>query len=225
MLNSLFAVFLIALGSGLTLCSRPDEVVADRWEADIQRIEKTMREKTPPLDGVLFVGSSSIRLWKLEESFPDISVANHGFGGSQLSDSVKYFERIVSPLRPREIVVYAGDNDIAGGKSPEQVHADFLEFVGKVREQLPECRKVIYIAVKPSTKRWHLAEQMQEANRLISETCAKHDVTAFVDIWSPMLRSDGTPNPDLLVEDGLHLSVEGYELWTRLVRERLTRKI
>src|SRR5690242_4123501 len=99
-----------------------------RWEKDIAAFEKSDRDRPPPKNAVLFVGSSSIRLWDLAKSFPDVPTINRGFGGSQLADSVHFAPRIVLPYEPRVVVLYAGDNDLAAGKTPEQVHADFRAF-------------------------------------------------------------------------------------------------
>ena len=49
----------------------------------------------------------------------------------------------------------------------------------------------------------------------------KDKLLTFVDVWEPMLTEDGKPNPDLFVEDGLHMNEKGYVIWTRLVRESL----
>lgn len=193
----------------------------ERWEKDIVEIEQKIASGKSESGAVLFVGSSSIRLWKLEQSFPDKVTANHGFGGSVLSDSVHFFDRIVAPLKPSVIVLYAGDNDIASNKSPETVQADFQTFATLVKTKLPECRKLIFIGIKPSTKRWALREKIQAANGLISATCQNDPKLAYVDVWTPMLGTDGQPNPELLVSDGLHMTEKGYEIWTEALRSHL----
>jgi lysophospholipase L1-like esterase len=140
-----------------------------------------------------------------------------------LSDSVHFFDRIVAPVRPSIIVMYAGDNDIAGGKSPETIQRDFTSFVDKVHKELPDCRKVVYVAIKPSVKRWALADKAQDANRRIRETCEQDaGRLQFLDIWTPMLDAKGMPRPDLLVEDGLHMNTAGYQIWNDALRSHLT---
>ena len=166
------------------------------------------------------MGSSSIRLWNLKDSFPGLPVVRRGFGGSQLADSVRYAGRIVVPCKPRIVVLYAGDNDTASGKSPEEVARDFESFVGAVRRALPETR-IVYISIKPSIQRWHLAAAMREANALIRAIVEKDPAMSFVDVWPAMLGEDGKPRRELFVEDGLHLSAEGYRLWSRLLLPHL----
>ena len=166
------------------------------------------------------MGSSSIRLWNVKESFPGLPVVRRGFGGSQLADSVRYAGRIVVPCKPRMVVLYAGDNDIASGKSPEEVSRDFGRFVAVVRGALPETR-IVYISIKPSIQRWHLAAAMRRANALIQAMVKEDPALGFVDVWPAMLGEDGRPRRDLLAEDGLHLNAEGYRLWSRLLLPHL----
>ena len=216
---------------GIAFCFFPDLMSAttlmdqekslDRWEKEIKTIEERIADGTSPQDAVLFVGSSSIRKWKLEESFPDLKTANHGFGGSQLADSLHFFDRIVVPVRPSVIVIYAGDNDIASGKTSAMVCDDFRAFVEKVEQQLPDCRKVLYLSIKPSIKRWALAEKLQDANTSIRKVCESNPRLGFVDVWAPMLDAEAMPRADLFVEDGLHLNDQGYTVWSNALRPHL----
>jgi lysophospholipase L1-like esterase len=123
--------------------------VTDRWESAIRAFEEQDRREPPPTGTNVFVGSSSIRLWKLADSFPDHAFVNRGFGGSHLADSVRHADRIVTPYKPRVVVVYAGDNDLAAGKSPETVRDDYRQFVDRVRTKLPDAT-IVYISIKPA---------------------------------------------------------------------------
>ncbi len=191
---------------------------AERWESAIAKFEESDRAAPIKPGGVLFIGSSSIRMWKtLAEDFPGTPTLNRGFGGSEISDSIHFADRIVFPYKPRQIVMYAGDNDVSKGKSAEEVARDFRTFVKKVRKELPGVR-VAFIAIKPSLKRWNLAPEMKEANGKIRNYCRWHRGVVYLDIWKPMLGEDGKPRPELFIEDGLHLSREGYELWTSVIR-------
>lgn len=191
-----------------------------RWESAIHAFEQQDTKQSPPKNGIVFVGSSSIRKWDLKKSFPDRNAINRGFGGSEVSDSVEFAERIILKYEPRVVVVYAGDNDIAHDKTPQRVCDDVRRLVGLIHAKLPKT-KILYIAVKPSLKRWALIDQVREANRLITELSLKHELFEFVDIDKPMLRADGMPRSELFVEDGLHLSDEGYALWTSLLKPYL----
>lgn len=166
---------------------------------------------------VVFVGSSSIRFWKLEKSFPKLDAINRGFGGSQLADSVRHAERLILKHEPRMVVLYAGDNDLAGGKTPEQVAADFEAFVRVVGGRLPKAR-IVFLAIKPSPSRMKFFEQQKTANRLIEAICKGHSQTQFVDVFTPMLDADGKPRAELFLADRLHMNEKGYELWAKILK-------
>jgi lysophospholipase L1-like esterase len=191
------------------------------WEAEIAAFEARDRTSPPPQGEIVFVGSSSIRLWDVEKYFPGLPIINRGFGGSRLADAVRYAERIVIPYKPRLVVVYAGDNDIDGGATSEQVAVQFEQFVRTLRAKLPEVR-IVFIGIKPSLQRWAVVERMRLANALIRAYALHDDNLAFVDVDQAMLGWDETPRPELFVPDGLHLTPYGYELWSALLRPLLT---
>jgi lysophospholipase L1-like esterase len=200
--------------------SRGAEADPKRWEKDIAAFEAMDRKNPPQKGGVLFVGSSSIRFWtNIAQDFPNLKVISRGFGGSHLPDTTYFAERIIFPYEPSKIVLYAGDNDIARGRSPEQVAADFRALVEKVHARLPKT-KIYYLAVKPSPSRWHLSPQGHEANRLIRKYCRFRPRVEFIDVWTPLMK-DGKPDPTLFEKDRLHLNREGYARWTKVIRKAL----
>jgi lysophospholipase L1-like esterase len=183
-----------------------------KWEPDIAKFEAADRSTPPPASPVVFVGSSSIRKWNLETSWPGEGYLNRGFGGSELSDSVYYFDRIVKPYHPKAIVVYAGDNDFGKGATAAQVVERFAAFAAKAHAELPGT-PVLFIAIKPSRKRWALWPQIQEANRAIAALCDASPDLDYADIATPMLATGAPPQASLFESDGLHMSAEGYALW------------
>jgi lysophospholipase L1-like esterase len=189
----------------------------DEWASDMAAFARQDRDAPPAAGGIIFVGSSSIRFWDVARSFPNLPVINRGFGGSQIIDSVRHADLLVIKHKPRTVVFYAGDNDLAAGKTPAQVAADFKAFVTKVHTALPATR-IAFIGIKPSLLRWSFREKIREANALIQKYCAGDDRLGFVDVDGPMLGWDETPRKDLFRDDGLHLTPKGYELWTALVR-------
>ena len=194
----------------------------EKWTAAIDKFTEADKTNPPPKGAVVFVGSSSIVKWtSLTQDFPNLKVVNRGFGGSELADSVFYADRIVAPYKPKAVVLYAGDNDLKAGKTPEKVFADFQAFVAKVHAKLPQAR-IVYIAVKPSPSRWAIKDQGLKTNALIAAECAKDPKRLrFVDIWKPMLNAKGEPRPELFVKDMLHMNPEGYKIWTPLVAAAL----
>lgn len=212
----------------ITLLAMPvfgQEKVEAPFAAEIAAFEASDKQTPPAGDAALFIGSSSIRLWKtLAEDFPELPVINRGFGGSQIADSVRYADRIVFPYKPKMIVMYAGGNDLNAGKTPEQVLKDFQEFVGKVRNVLPTTR-IVYISINPSVARWKQEANVLEANRLIRKWIEKRESRplklSFIDSHSQLLSAKREPQPELLQKDGLHLNAKGYEKWTAIVKPRL----
>lgn len=193
----------------------------ERWAAEIDKLTQSDASQPVAPDGIVFVGSSSMKRWQtLAHDFPGLPVLNRGFGGSQLADSVFYAERIIIPYRPRTVVLYAGENDINAGKTPETVLADFRAFVRKIHAELPQAR-IIYVGMKPSPSRWKHRDAFVRGNQLIADECARNSRLAFVDTWKPMLDSKGEPRPELFVKDMLHMNEKGYAIWTQILSPML----
>ena len=206
----------------MTASAFPQEAKSPgRWEKDILKFEQRIVDGTSKPGSIMFIGSSSIRKWDLAKWFPKYQTVNHGFGGSEVADSLYFFDRIVKPVKPSMILIYAGDNDIGKGKTAEIVHRDYTSFVKKVKHELGTGTKVAFIAIKPSIKRWNLSTEMAKANQMIAADCESDDQLMYVDIWTPMLGEDGMPKPELFAADNLHLSDAGYDLWTGIVRDYL----
>jgi len=198
-----------------------DKSTFSKWESAIQKFEQQDKTDPPPKGAVLFVGSSSIRLWKLNDSFPELTTINRGFGGSEIADSNHFADRLILKHEPRIVVLYAGDNDIAKGKSAATVTSDFRQFVRTVHGELPEIR-IVFIAIKPSIKRWNLVETVRDANAAIRNLCDQDDKLSFGDIDTPMIGDDGRPLAKLFAKDGLHLNADGYRVWAKVLRPLLT---
>ncbi len=196
-----------------------------KWENDIRAFEQADRVAPPPRGAILFIGSSTIRMWaSLASDFREHQTINRGFGGSELADSVYFADRIVVPYAPRLIVLNAGTNDINNGKSPGEVFADFKRFVAKVRSKLPRTR-IAYLAIQPCPARWAQAPKQREANRLIAGFVADGNRRGanldYIEVWDQYLRADGTPDPALYLPDGIHGNAAGYRIRADVVRSHL----
>lgn len=221
--RTLCLLTLVALVAGRFSSSVSADEKPDPWEKEIAAFEEKDKAFFPTKEAFLFVGSSTIRLWDLKESFPGLPVINRGFGGSHLSDSVRFAKRIVIPYQPQVVVLYAGDNDLAGGKTPAQIHADYQQFAKLLHEALPNTR-LIYISVKPSPSREKLLSVQQQTNDLIKKDCAANSWMGFIDTHKAFLTADGKMQPDLYVKDQLHLSAAGYAILADLVKKELLKK-
>lgn len=208
----IFLLFLTMLSSAVgrdKQVAQPDPV---RFKQEINSFVSWDAKNSVPDNKVLFIGSSSVRLWATHNSFPDIKVINRGFGGSHISDVIYYSEQIVLPYKPELIVFYAGDNDITYGKTPRQVFRDYQRFVEIVRDNLPKT-SIIYIGIKPSKRRWSYWPAMEEANEMIADLCKKDKMLYYFDSSSGLLADDGLPIEKMFLDDQLHLSNAGYDLW------------
>jgi lysophospholipase L1-like esterase len=189
-----------------------------RWQASIDAFAASDKLRQPRPDGVLFVGSSSIRFWAhVAQDFASTPVViNRGFGGSTMADCHSLVRQLVLQYRPRQVMVYAGDNDLAEGRAPAQVLESFQGFVRAVRAELPEAR-IGYISIKPSPARAALLPQVRETNALLKAYVATLADADFIDIFTPMLDAQGVPRADLYGPDRLHMNAEGYALWREVI--------
>lgn len=207
----LLALFLIAgvAISGVSAVDRPDPT---RFATDIQAFTVADSTSPAPRSAVVFYGSSSIRFWhpRLATDFPQLTVVGRGFGGSTMPEAVHWLPAAVIPLAPRALVLYEGDNDIAMGRTPDEVMADFDSLLAG----LPRATRLYVIAIKPSVARWEHWPQMREVNRRFAARCKKEKKRLFyVDVATPMLGPDGRPRSTLYLQDRLHLNAAGYDLW------------
>lgn len=189
------------------------------WEPSIQAFEKQDLTIVNATEN-LFVGSSTIRIWDTSSNFNSYNTLNRGFGGSQLVDIRYYIDRVVTKHQPNAIFIYSGDNDIAAGKSPDVVLADFRGVVSDIRTRLPNT-KIHFIAIKPSLARWALETKFVAANKKIKQYVEQDGKIVFIDIHDKFLDASGKPDSTLYLNDNLHLSSQGYQILNNAVRPYL----
>lgn len=197
------------------------------WEETIRELEADTRARGPLDAPVLFIGSSSIRLWdSLDEDMAPLVTINHGFGGSKLGDIVHYADRLVNAFTPRAVVVYCGSNDITPQKAKptEVLLARFRSFVEIVRRDLPDV-PIYYIGIKPTPRRWSVWPQVQETNAAIRSFAEATPGLHYIETGPGFINAAGEPDPGYFIFDGLHLNDRGYEEWTRVLRPRLLRDL
>lgn len=211
--SSVLLVLIFAMGISYASDGQPADPDPNRFAEDIKDFVAWDRKNAVPADPILFVGSSSIRMWKTRESFPDLPVINRGFGGSHISDVIHFSDRVVLPYTPKLIVFYAGDNDTAGGKKAARIFRDYRRFVRKVHNELPDT-SIIFIPIKPSGSRWALWPEMKKANDLIESFSGKDRHLFFADLATPLLDANGKPDDSLFRNDRLHLNDKGYKAWS-----------
>lgn len=193
----------------------------ERWEKTIVDFEEADKVQMPEKGSIVFVGSSSIVGWKnLDKHFPDHKLVNRGFGGSQTDEVHYYAYRILYPYKPKQVVIYVGDNDLASGKSADKVVNDLADFFGDIRYQLPKT-KITFLAIKPSPSRWHLIDSIRKTNAEVEAYLTDMGNASYVDILEPMLMDNGKPNPAYFLADSLHMTPAGYDVWAEKLRPHL----
>ncbi len=192
------------------------------WD-DIQAFKKQDSIKLPLKNSILFVGSSSFTNWKdVQDYFPHYIIINRGFGGSTLLDQIRYANDIVFPYKPKQIVIYCGENDLAASDNVtgEIVFKRFTTLFNLIRKKLPDV-PVVFISLKPSPSRWQLRNKMITANEQIKKFLKTKKKTAFVDVYHKMLSAEGTPMKEIYLEDNLHMNPKGYAIWKKLIEPYL----
>jgi lysophospholipase L1-like esterase len=226
-LTAAFGVLaLLLLGAGCNSVRAkvlPPLSPADRWANDIGAFDAQDATNAPPRRPIVFTGSSYIRLWQeLPQDYPGLRVMNRGFGGSQLSDVLEHFGRLILRYQPRQVVIYCGSNDIAAKRSVETVVADLRAVVNRIHRELPRAR-VAFISIALNPARWEQRDAVRAANAAVAEFMAQDPRRQFIDVTTAMLGPDGQPKPDIFVADRRHMNRKGYELWVPLVRVALAK--
>ncbi len=196
-------------------------MVGKRWQQSFESFERSDRAQAPSAGGVVFVGSSSISLWEdLAAQFPKQHIVQRGLGGARMADLARYADRLVLPYRPRVVVVYAGDNDLAMGDTPDAIVAACDALVRQVQRALPEAR-IKVMSIKPSPSRDALLPQVRHTNDLLETYAKTHEGVDFVNVFTTMLDRTGHARAELFRSDALHLNPAGYALWREALATHL----
>jgi lysophospholipase L1-like esterase len=195
------------------------------FENEIRNFERQDSISMPAKGQILFIGSSSFRIWKtFATDLAGIQAINRGFGGSTMTDALYYFDRMVVKYAPRTVVVYEGDNDLNQGKSPEEVAKDYEEFSMRLKKALPKTT-LVYLAVRPSLSRIALVEKQKKFNAWVENYCKSQKARFYLDMHSPFYLPDGTVMPDIFIADRLHLNEKGYLIFSAKIREFILEKL
>lgn len=216
-----FALALLVLTAPAAAAQTGTRADPARWEKDIRAFEAADAITPSPKSGIVFIGSSSIRMWtSLATDFPGMPVINRGFGGSQLPEVTAYVERIVTPYQPRQVIVYCGGNDINAGRMAGDVLADFQSLVRAIHAARPVVR-IAYISIAPNPARWAQIDEVKAANQAVREWIVTDPRLTFIDVYAAMLGPDGRPKPDIFLADRLHMNAKGYAIWRAIVGPHL----
>ncbi len=189
------------------------------FSSDIRDFRKEDSIHYPPLGSILFVGSSSFTKWKdVQQYFPGYPIVNRGFGGSSLPDLIRYANQIIFPYKPKQVVIYCGENDLAAADtvSASTVFNRFITLFVMIREKMPG-ENIVFISIKPSPSRATQRNRQVAANELIAAFLAKQTNAYYVDVASHMLKPDGKAIPTIFLSDSLHMNASGYAIWQKAI--------
>jgi lysophospholipase L1-like esterase len=204
------------------IVAAPNPPVANPFESEVNALEAKLSQSPISSSPIVFYGSSSIRLWKsLQQDFSGYAVLNCGFGGSRLTDCIRYANRLVLPRKPSAIVIYAGDNDLASGTPPEKVFQSFTQLFTIFRTYSNSI-PIAFVSVKVCPARLMNLENILKFNRLVEDFLKTQPDTEYIDVCSDMLGHDRKPIQALFVSDQIHLSPAGYQILRKEVGEFLT---
>lgn len=188
---------------------------------EIQKFRKDDSLSAPPANPILFVGSSSFRMWKdVKDYFPGYTILNRGFGGSGIPHVIQYADDVIFKYNPRQIVIYCGENDLGPDVKGEYIATKFKELFQLIRSRMPGV-PIAYISMKPSPRREKFLDAMKDGNKRIKKFLKKQKKAAYIDVYSAMRKEDGSLNTDLFLEDNLHMNSKGYKIWQPLIQPHL----
>jgi len=210
--------FLLLQSLGLPVICAESEHNFAKWEKEIATYEQMDKTNPPPKGGLVFIGSSTVRLWKSpSQDFPGHNVINRGFGGSEIMDATHFANRVIFPYEPRAVFLRAGGNDIHAGKPAQEVFENYKKFVSTVRAGLPKA-EIVFISQSPAISRWSEAEENKALNQLVEGYVEGEPGLKYIETYDIVFGADGRPRPELFIADKLHFNEAGYKLLAERVR-------
>lgn len=193
--------------------------IAQPFAREFAQFKREDSIKFPEANQILFIGSSSFTIWQdVQTYFPTKPIVNRGFGGSTLLDVIYYSDKVIFPYRPKQIVIYCGENDVASSDTVSSliVLERFKTLFNLIRNKIPDI-PILFVSLKPSPARWTMKDRMIASNTLIKKYLRKQKKTKFLSVWKPMLSANGEPKKEIFLEDKLHMNAKGYAIWQELI--------
>ena len=218
----LFALFIVS-------CSPLKRYSKEHYAWALPEIEefKRLNAQVQPEKALLFVGSSSIRLWKtLASDMAPYPVIQRGYGGAHLRDAIFFPDALLGNHHPAMVIGFIA-NDIKGvaeDESSQRVKRLFKYFVKQVRERYPDV-PFLWVEITPTKSRWAQWNEIQRLNKKVKAYCEKTDHLYFVETAEAFLNAEGFPKTELFVEDQLHLNPQGYVLWSTIIKKEIEKRL
>ncbi len=215
-LSAMRKIFLLLVGC-MSMVLLHAQRGSEPFYAEIAAFKQQDSIRMPAKRAILFVGSSSFTKWKdIQDYFPGYPLINRGFGGSSLTDVIRYADDVISPYDPKQIIIYCGENDIAANTTASVVLQRFKQLFAMIRMGF-KAVPVYFISVKPSPSRWKYEQVIVEANRLVKQFLSRQTHAGFIDIHQDMLQANGSVKDELFIEDRLHMNARGYAIWQKKI--------
>lgn len=216
-----FGLLAFVAAIGHERASAQDLPMAGRFEAELKALAAHDHHVPREAVGTLFIGSSSIRLWNVKADFAAHRPLNHGFGGATVLDVLANYDLLTTRYEPETIIVYVGENDIVHGRGAQAAADDVIMLLSRLRGDFPVAR-ILYLSMKASPARWSRRAAFEQANREIRARSESGGGFDFIDVAASLLLPGDAPDPDCFGEDGIHLSMIGYQRWRKIISDYLT---
>ena len=196
------------------------EGTGEKWESSIDKLTKLNSKQTKDQEAILFIGSSSIRMWKsIQEDIRPYKSIRRGYGGARYTDLIHFTEQLVEPHDVKAVAVFVA-NDITGSKNdlkPKEI-LRLVKYIVRSIRKTHINKPIFFIETTPTSSRWKVWNQISYANDLISDFCSNNQNLFFINTRSFFISSNGEPNDDYFVGDRLHLNKKGYSLWGDIIK-------
>lgn len=221
-MSKFLAVFVVVVVCSITNAFSQEN---HRFWDDVQTIKKFDKIYKPTDNPIVFVGSSSIRLWNdAEQIFARYNVLNRGVGGTVVNDIIHYADQLIFDYQPRQVVIYVGENDLGDGTTPaDTIFARTKKLFNLIQAKLPKV-PIAYISIKPSPGRDYAKDILIKTNELVRAYISTQENIEYVNVFKPMINKDGSYRTELFVSDKIHMTPEGYKIWVKTLKPFLRKK-
>lgn len=142
----------------------------------------------------------------------EIFFINKGINGDSTEGMLGRFKTSVELEKPDYTIIWAGINDLFGGRDPQQV----MENLKRLYDKTKDIGSVPIACTLSPVEGLDLINQMiKDLNKTIVNYCDVEGIM-WVDLFSALVGCDGQLN-SIFSNDGAHLTSEGYQTVARTI--------
>ena len=196
-------------------------------KVELPTIVNTKKKKK--VSKIVLAGSSSMYLWKnAGKVFSSYKVINTAEGGSRVTDWFYWYKKYIVKYKPESIIFYCGAIDIGNGNSVsgEQNAKNTIKLIKRIRKKLKNT-KIFIVSINHCYRNPDAWKEIDISNKLVRQFCKKkiNKNIYYIDILHASLLPNGTPNPKLFLEDKIHPSKEGFDIWNKIIGKYVNKKL